>query len=168
MQRILILGSGGAGKSTLADILTQKLELPIISLDQYYWKEGWQLVSPEEWEKTIPKLAEKPQWIMDGNYASTLDLRLKAADTVIFLDFSRILCIYRIFKRYVQYRGQTRPGLSPNCPERLSWEFLKYLWQYPKTMKPRVLELLQEHQKNCTIYRIQSPKQLQKFIQQLP
>lgn len=79
---------------------------------------------------------------MDGNYSGTLDVRLSVADTVIFLDFPRLLCLSRVIKRRLMYAGQSRPDMASDCPERLNWEFLKYIWSYLITRCPEILEKL--------------------------
>lgn len=74
----------------------------------------------------------QPQWIMDGNYTSTLAIRLTHADTVILLNMPRWLCLYRVIARRINYHGQTRPDMGSDCPERLTREFLHFIWHYPK------------------------------------
>ncbi|MES2626184.1 MAG: AAA family ATPase, partial [Pseudomonadota bacterium] len=86
MQRIAIIGCGGSGKSTLANTLGQKLGLPVHHLDQLYWRPTWIETPKAEWESLQQQLCNQPAWIIDGNYGGTMDLRLAAADTVIFLD----------------------------------------------------------------------------------
>ncbi|WP_306795338.1 AAA family ATPase [Cohnella sp. GbtcB17] len=101
MNRILIIGSAGSGKSTLSQRISEELKLPVIHLDKYYWKPNWVPTPNEEWDNFVIEATNQEQWIMDGNYTRTLDLRLKRADTVIFLDLSRWLCLYRIIKRRI-------------------------------------------------------------------
>lgn len=122
MQRVAIIGSCGAGKSTLARSLGEKLSLPIIHLDSYYWRSQWQEIDSAKWLEIQQELVKGDRWIIDGNYASTLDMRLAAADTVIWLDFSRYLCLWRVFQRYLQYAGKVRPDMATECPEKLNWE----------------------------------------------
>ncbi|MEZ4883558.1 MAG: hypothetical protein R3E32_02385 [Chitinophagales bacterium] len=93
MKKILVIGSGGSGKSTLSLQLQKILQIPLIHLDEYYWCANWVESTKSEWEQKVRQLMEGETWIMDGNYSSTLELRLTKADTVIFLDFPRIKCI---------------------------------------------------------------------------
>ncbi len=99
MQRVAIIGSCGAGKTTLAKSLGERLDLPVIHLDAHYWQPGWQATDADEWQKIQQKLVKGDRWIIDGNYGSTMDIRLTAADTIVWLDFSRYLCLWRVFKR---------------------------------------------------------------------
>ena len=86
MRKVLVIGSGGAGKSTFASKLSKRTGLPLIHLDSLYWRPGWIETSTAEWDQTIEHLLGRDTWIMDGNYGRTLERRLAACDTVIFLD----------------------------------------------------------------------------------
>src|SRR3982751_1716212 len=99
MKKILVIGSGGAGKSTFAQRLGAILKLEVIHLDSLYWSSGWVEMPKDEWRTMVDELLKKDSWIMDGNYGGTLDIRLEAADTVVFLDISRLICLWRILKR---------------------------------------------------------------------
>lgn len=142
MRRILVIGSGGSGKSTLAKALGAKLELPVIHLDAHFWHPGWISTPSEEWRAHVADLLTGDAWIIDGNYGNTLDQRLAACDTVIFLDLPRIVCLWRVIKRALKYRGRSRPDMSPGCPERLSWEFVGWVWSYPSRRRPDIVRRL--------------------------
>ena len=142
MQRVLVIGSGGAGKSAFAVRLGRATGLPVIHLDAAYWQPGWQEPSKDAWAARVTQLLAGAHWIMDGNYGGTLEQRLAACDTVVFLDMPRLLCIWRVLKRFVQYRGRTRPDLTAGCPEQLTWAFLSWIWTYPAQRRPRVLARL--------------------------
>jgi len=142
MERVLILGSPGAGKSTFARRLSETSGLPVVHLDQHYWLAGWREPDPDVWHETIKQLLAEPRWIMDGDYGGTLDMRLRAADAVFLLDLPRWLCILRVLKRIVTTYGRTRPDLADGCPERFDWEFLKYVWNYPHNRRPGLLAKL--------------------------
>lgn len=112
MKKIILIGSGGAGKSTLARLLGEKLNIKVYHLDRLFWKPGWVVVQREEQRKVQYKLINQPKWIIDGNYRGTMDIRLHAADTIIFLDLHRMICVYRAFKRMLKYRNKTRPDMG--------------------------------------------------------
>lgn len=142
MKRILVIGSGGAGKSTFANQLGAILELPVIHLDQAYWKPGWEKPSKEEWSATIEQLVAQNEWIMDGNFGGTLPQRIKRADAIILLDISRWICLWRVAKRAVKYRGRHRPDMAPGCQERFDFEFIRWIWNYPRRSRPAKVALL--------------------------
>jgi adenylate kinase family enzyme len=148
MKRILILGSGGAG-TTLARSLGKRLNIEIIHLDSLYWHPHWVETPKHQWERVVKDLLARETWIMDGNYGSTLDMRLEVADTVIFLNLPRYLCLWRVFQRRLLYAGKTRPDIGKDCRERLSWEFLQYIWTYPTkrtSVISKKIDRLQPHQ----------------------
>ena len=98
----MIIGGNGCGKTTLAKKLADKLQLPLTHIDVLYWKDNWQVVPNEEFDSLLMQEVTKPRWIIDGNNTRTIPMRLKYCDTVIFMDFSRIRCIYGAIKRIIQ------------------------------------------------------------------
>ncbi|MDO5546521.1 MAG: topology modulation protein [Eubacteriales bacterium] len=132
MERILIIGCSGSGKSRLARELGQKLSLPVIHLDQLWWKENWQNVTMEEFDSRLAMALNMDRWIIDGNYSRTMEVRLSKCDTVIYLDFSRWACLLGMFQRLLSSHGKTRTDMSAGCPERFNWEFVKWIWNFNK------------------------------------
>jgi adenylate kinase family enzyme len=142
MRRVLLIGVGGSGKSVLAATIAAQTGLPLIHLDALFWKPGWIETPRDEWRRIVEELVQADAWIMDGNYGGTLDLRLAACDTVLFLDFPATVCLWRIFKRRAQFRNKPRPDAGSDCPERLNWEFLRWIWTYRKKRRPKILAKL--------------------------
>lgn len=169
MNRILILGSSGSGKSTLARKLGQNLNLPVIHLDRYYWNPGWIPTQEADWQQRVSQLVQGPFWIMDGNYRTTLDLRIAAADTVIFLDLPPILCALRAIKRRFMYLHQDRPDISDGCREHLFDpkfpSFVNWILNYPKRARPDVLYRLSKLDSSKKIVWLRSPLEVDNFLQ---
>jgi adenylate kinase family enzyme len=166
MQRILVIGSGGSGKSMVARRLSELLRLPLIHLDAHFWRPAWVQPSKEEWRDTVARLVAEPRWVMDGNYGGTLDMRLDACDTVIFLDLPRLVCLWRILRRNRQYRGRTRPDVAPGCPERLTWEFVEWILTYPETRRPKILKRLRALPEKRVVI-LSSRRQVKEFLARL-
>jgi adenylate kinase family enzyme len=169
LQRVAIIGSCGAGKSTLAVKLGKKLDLPVIHLDAYYWQSGWQETDAQQWIQTQEELIKTSRWIIDGNYGNTLDIRLAVADTVIWLDFNRYLCLWRVCKRYLKYPGKTRPDMAANCPERLTREFMQYVWNFPQVHRSKITAKLAKYQQqeNKQIIVLQNPRQVLDLLEEI-
>jgi len=109
-------------------------------------------------------LVKREAWVMDGNYGRTFDIRLPTADTVVLLDLPRIVCIWRVVKRWLTHIGKTRPDMGPGCPERVDWEFIKWIWDFPKTRLPRVLTRLDELPETTRVYRLRSQREIDRFL----
>ena len=169
MQRILILGSSGSGKSTLARELGAALDLPIVHLDQHFWHSGWVKTPHQQWEPIVNNLVQQKKWILDGNYRRTLDARLQAADTAVFLDLPAWLCIYRAIKRRIQYVNQPRPDIAEGCQERLFDPkfpyFLSHIWRYSKRARPDVQAKLQNLAPEKRVIWLQNTAQVEAFLQ---
>ncbi|MGV2827483.1 DNA topology modulation protein [Myxosarcina sp. GI1(2024)] len=167
MQRITILGSCGAGKSTLARILGVKLSLPVIHLDSYYWQEGWVETERTDWINIQQHLIQGDRWIIDGNYSNTLEMRLKAADTIIWLDFPRGLCLWRVITRYLKYRGRVRQDMAAGCEERLNLEFLQYVWNFPARKRAEILARLEKYRNFKQVIILPNPHRVSDFLEQV-
>jgi len=141
-KRIVIVGCPGAGKSTLAIQLGELLHIPVFHLDQLWWRPGWVEAGLDAFDAALAQVVLQDEWIIDGNYSRTLDVRLAHADTALMLDFPRALCLYRTLKRALLYRGVVRPDMAPGCPEKVDWEFLRFVWDYPTRSRERVLQKL--------------------------
>ena len=165
MRKVLIIGSAGSGKTVLATKLGALVGLPVIHLDALHWQPGWIEMPKDAWTQVIAEAVQRECWIMDGNYGGTLDVRLRACDTVIFLAFPRLLCLYRVFKRAVTYRGRTRPDLNPGCLEQLpDWEFLSWIWSYPTQRTPKIMQALQACEGEKEVFILKSPSAVRKFL----
>jgi adenylate kinase family enzyme len=139
-QRVLVLGNGGSGKSTLAQELSLRLKLPIVHLDRIFWLPGWQSVSPELFDERLREEINRETWIIDGNYTRTLELRLSRSQAVVFMDMPRMVCLAGVLARYFSFRGRTRPDLTPGCPEKVDWEFLRWIWNFNRSHRAAYLE----------------------------
>jgi adenylate kinase family enzyme len=147
VDRVLVIGSGGAGKSTVARRIATSTGLPIVHLDRLYWHPGWVPTPADEWDQVVRDVVAGSRWVIDGNYGGTMALRLAAADTVVFLDVPRTRCLLRVLKRVAQHRGRSRDDISPGCPEHLSREFVWWIWRYPATRRAGVLALLADFER---------------------
>lgn len=164
MRKILVIGSGGAGKSTFAGRLAAKLGLAVVHLDALYWQSGWRETPKPTWRAQIAELVARDSWIMDGNYSGTLAQRIAACDTVIFLDLPRTLCLWRVVKRAMRYWGRSRPDMAAGCPERLTFEFVQWIWQYPHRTRPKVLTLLEAQRDAKQIVHLRARADVEKFL----
>ena len=136
MQRVLVVGSPGAGKSTFARLLASRTGLPLIHLDAEYHLPGWVERPEDEWQLRLGEHIAGDRWIIDGNYGGSMDRRLARADTAIWLDYPGWLCLWRVVKRIVTLNGQVRPDAAPGCAERLDWEFLHYVAMFRRAKAP--------------------------------
>lgn len=165
MRKVAIIGSGGAGKSTLARQLSKKLAIDVYHLDALFWQPNWVLSSREAQREIQSRLVKKESWIIDGNYGSTFDIRLTAADTIIFLDIHRVICLYRAFKRVIHYRNRTRPDMGEGCKERFDLEFFKWIWDFPKKRRPALIKILKELSAEKNIIILSSLREIITFIE---
>lgn len=166
MERILIIGCGGAGKSTLARQLGDLLDIPVIHLDKLFWHPGWVESSKEEIDAKIHEEMAKPRWIMDGNFNRTLPERIKHCDTIIYLDFSRLACLMGVLKRIVTTYGTVRPDMGEGCPERIDLEFLKWVWNYNQNKREKNYRLLNEAEGVQTIV-LKNRRMVRRFLKEL-
>ncbi len=142
MERILIIGSPGSGKSTLSLLMSEKLGLPVVHLDKLFWRPGWVEAPKEEFDAALAEALKGEKWIIDGNYGRTLKIRLARADTVIMPDYPTAVCVFRVLKRILTNHGRTRPDMGEDCPERLDWEFLRYVIDFRRKNRQKLLDAL--------------------------
>lgn len=165
MQKVMIIGCGGSGKSTLARALGEKTGLPVVHLDQIWWSPGnWQHLEREEFDRRLLEELEKPQWIMDGNFNRTIELRLAQADTVIYLDYHPVTCLLHWAKRVVTNWGKARPDMAPGCAEWFDPEFAAWIWNFNRNNRKRYYTLLEQCGKRVHIFK--SPHKLKHFLKE--
>src|SRR3954469_14142070 len=140
MRRVLVIGSSGAGKTRLTMRLAEQLGLPPVFLDVHYWRPGWQSSDLASWRQRVGELAGHSEWIMDGNFAETFDLRMPRADTLVWLDFPRRTCLRRVLMRSLKDHGRSRPDLPDGCPEQIDLALLRWVWDFPAKQRPQILD----------------------------
>ncbi len=161
---MVIVGCGGSGKTHLANQLGGLLGLPLTHLDAIYYYDDWNPLPAEEFQAIQQRLVAGPRWLIEGNYAGTLPIRLAAADTVVFLDLPAITCISGVLQRRWRYLGgQHRDGVY----DRITWGFLRYIWTYRAQMRPRVRELIAEHGDQVELITLTSRRQATRYLTRL-
>lgn len=172
-KRIAVLGSPGAGKTTFAKKLSELTHLPIYHIDDVNWMEQWKMIPSENLNKEVSEIANKPEWIIDGNYSqAAFDIRIARADLIILLDYSTLTCLYQAIKRAIQQwlgkkellpkrvkanKKKYRPGLK------LSFELFHYIWNFRRVSRPKVLEKLLACKVPVVIFK--NSKEAEKFLQ---
>ena len=167
MKKVIIIGPGGSGKSTLAKQIGAALSIDVFHLDQYYWKAGWVEPDVAEWNETVTALLAKDSWILDGNFGGTIDQRLAACDTAIFLDLPRLVCLYRVMKRRLRYRNTNRPDMTEGCNEMIDLEFLLWIWNYRKLKRPAVMRRLDSLEEHVNVIILKTSTDVKRFVSKL-
>ncbi len=149
MQRIIIIGCPGSGKSRLSRALHNKTGIPLYHLDMMYWNADKTTVEKSVFLERLSAVLKKDEWIIDGNYGSTMELRMAACDTVIFLDYPLEVCLDGVKER----RGKPRSDM-PWIETEEDAEFIEFIKSYNEQQKPKVLELLEKYSdKNIVIFK---------------
>lgn len=138
--RILVLGSPGSGKSTFAQALAARTGLPLVHLDNVWWRADGTHISRPEFDRALADLLQGERWIMEGDYSRTYEVRIRASDTVIFLDYPEEVCMAGIVARV----GQERPDM-PWTETTLDRSLVAQVQNYREINRPRLLALLQNY-----------------------
>jgi len=166
MRRVLIVGNSGGGKSTLARALGAKLGLPVIHLDVLFWKTGWVESDDDEFRARVAEALQAPAWIADGNFGGTWDLRMPMADTIVWIDQPRLLCLWRAIRRVFVYRDGTRPDMAEGCRETIDLKFYGFIWTYDRKVRPSLEAALAEHGAHARVVRLRSDREIAAFLAQ--
>jgi adenylate kinase family enzyme len=167
MKKILIIGHPGAGKTTLAVEMGKLLHLPVIHLDREFWQSGWRQSERGEWRERVRRMVMGEKWVIDGTYDNSLDIRLPHADTIIFLDFPKGVCLRRVIGRMLRGYGRVRPDMADGCRERFDGAFIKFVWEYRKIRRPRILTAMKEYSPDTKVIRLVSSREVDLFAREL-
>lgn len=146
MERLLVIGCPGAGKSTFARTLRDKTGLPLYYLDMLWHKPDKTNVTREEFDTGLEQWLMEPRWIIDGNYLRTLESRLRACDAVFFLDYPLEVCLSGARDRV----GKKREDL-PWVETGFDPEFRQWILDFARDQRPRILELLKQYRQGREI-----------------
>lgn len=135
------MGSSASGKSTLARTLSKQLNIEVYHIDRMFWKSGWVSIGADALKEELEKVTALDEWIIDGNYSKTLDVRLPRATHIIYLERSTIGNLFRAFKRRMMYRNQSRPDIAEGCPEKIDLEFIMWILTFKRRNKDLLNEL---------------------------
>ena len=142
----------------------------MIHLDTLFWGPGWEPRPQDEWRRIQEGLVEAERWVIDGNHEPTLDVRLGAADAIVLLDYGRLLCTWRVLRRWYHFRRKPRPDRGRGCDERLDRDFLRFVWTYPRSGRVRAVEAVEaveRHAPGARFIRLSSRRAARQFLEEL-
>jgi adenylate kinase family enzyme len=164
MERVAVVGCGGSGKSYVARELGRLLNLPVAHMDAVYFDDQWNPLPMERFEAVQSELVAGPRWVIDGNYNSTVQVRLEAADTVVFMDLPTHVCLWGILSRQLRHgRGQNDQSGVYN---RITGDVLRYVLGYRRKMRPRVLAKIDQHASGARVVALTSRRETRHFLRQ--
>lgn len=166
MERIVIVGPGGAGKSRLAQTLDERCDLAVTHLDRLFWREGWTEAPLDVSVPALTAVVAGDRWVLDGNFLEHApdDGRFARADTVIFLDLPPALCAWRIFWRWLRDRRRRRPDLPDGVSETFDPDGFKWIARYARKDRPQVLAILDDLDQGVDVHRLRSRRAVRQFL----
>ncbi len=172
MEKIVIIGSPGAGKSTLARKLKPILKIKIVHLDRVFWQPGWEKKPRDKRIEILQEIVREKQWIIEGTYLGLSEPRLNAADTIIFLDIDPLLCLRQIFKRHQIFKqhpekdGPIRPDIRQGCTDKLTLPLILKILVFPFQGRRTIKQKLRTYKSKKIIW-LRSRKEVEDFLAQL-
>lgn len=163
MEKVLVIGCPGSGKSTFAKSLHNITGIPLYHLDMMYWNDDRTKVPKELFINELNRILNSDKWIIDGNYGSTMEQRIKECDTVFFLDYPVEVCVEGILSR----RGKARSDMPwIEKSDEIDEEFLEWVKNYNVESRPVVIELLEKYNDKQIIV-FESRDEAKEFISKL-
>lgn len=166
MQRVMIVGTSGVGKTTLSGHVAAVTGLPVTHLDMLAWTAGWKRRPQAAFERDLDRVLAQERWVVDGNYIKSLPQRAGLADTLILIDLPLWQCLIRVFRRWWKNRGQQRHDLPEGCLEPLPWTFLKWVLSAPPRHQQLWHAVAASHPE-LTFYHLTSARQVDQFVKEL-
>lgn len=160
MQKIIIIGISGTGKTKLAIELSNLLKIPIVHYDELVWAEKWQEINEKIVEQKINNIVKNDKWIIEGFIHPAAKIRLENAELVIYLDYSGLQAVIGGLQRWWQYRGKNRPEMASGCIEELNWNYLKVMWK--RNERTEIEEAIEGFENK--IIRLKTRKEVDNFI----
>ena len=164
-MKIAIIGYSGSGKSTLAQHLAKYYQIDMLHLDTVHHLPGWQVRERSESQKIVREFLDShTDWVIDGTYSKLyFEERLENADHIIIFDFNRFHCLYRVIKRYFQYKDKTRPDMARGCNEKVDLAFTKWILYKGRTKahRDRLKHIIIQYPDKVTV--LKNQRQLTKF-----
>ncbi len=167
MKRVMVIGGSGCGKSTLARMIEKITGLPVVNIDPFYFHANWVMRDRAETQRLVRQAALEDEWIIEGNNSETFGDRLARADTLIFIDLPLWLRLWRVILRAIRYRGQTRPDMAPDCPEKLDLDFLGFVVNYRRNHRPKALAVMKNAPENVSVVHLKTRRQLRAYIENM-
>jgi len=167
MNRICIVGCSGAGKSTLARAIGSALDVPVIHLDTLFWKPGWVESDRTEFRVAVEAAVAGERWVSDGNFFAASEKRLARADTVIWLDLPRLVCLSRAVWRSVTAFVRSRADLAPGCPEKFDLVFYAYIWSWNRQTRPKVEAAIANFAPHAPVLKLRNNREIRAFMVKL-
>ena len=161
MERIIVIGCPGSGKSTFSRALHEITDIPLYHLDMMFWNADRTTVEKSVFLERLSEVLQKENWIIDGNYGSTMEKRLEKCDTVFFLDYPTEVCLDGIVERKGKARSDM-PWIETDVDE----EFITFIKSYNADSRPKVVELLEKY-KDRSIIVFNSRSQADDFLLKL-
>ena len=163
MKKVIVIGCPGSGKSTFSRQLHNITGIPLYHLDMMYWNADRTIVDKTVFRERLADALQQEKWIIDGNYGSTMEMRMQACDTVIFLDYPLAVCMEGVRSR----RGKARTDMPwVEAEDEEDAEFLGFIKSYNSESRPKVLELLEKYKdKNVVIFK--NREDAEEFLERL-
>lgn len=165
MKRISVIGCSGGGKSTLARKLGEKLGLPVVHLDVVFWRPGWVESETEPMRERLLAATDGDAWVIDGNFVSRVaDLTLGRADTIVWVDQPRLVCLRRAVTRWWKERGSNRADMAEGCDEKFDLHFYAYIWNWDRDTRPKVEAAIARLAPDIPLVRLRNDREIAAFL----
>lgn len=168
MKKIMVIGvSAGAGKSTFARKLSDILQINVHHLDTMYWEPGWVEAAFEDFKSRQQEVINQQEWIIEGNYRNTFEMRVEKADTIIYIEKPLTVCLYRVMKRWLTNIGKDRPDRAVGCNEKIDMAFIKFICSTYFQRKKKMRQQLKKLKSSKQVFILTTNTEIDTFLRRL-